>query len=68
MSGPNIQDIPLLLGCLPLISVGSDHRQSTMIPSSPGSFTLRVFLISSSFMLSFANSPPCVTKTFALMQ
>lgn len=63
-----MQDIPLLLGCLPFISDGSDQRQSTMIPSSPGSLNLRVFLTSSSFMLSFAKRPPWVTNTFALMQ
>ena len=67
-SGPNITEIPLLLGCLPFISDGSDHKQSHIIPSSPGSLNRLVFLISSNLIPSFENNPPWVTNTFLFIQ
>jgi len=58
ISGPNPYDIPLLDGCLPLVSTGSAHNKSHMIPESGGSLTLSTFLISSNVTPSYENSPP----------
>ena len=67
-SGPNMQEMPRFEGILPGMSLGSDHKQSTMIPSSAGSLMRAVFLTISRVTSSFENRPPCVTNTLALMQ